>query len=197
MSRLRVEPRLKKFPIGRAEPKFGPNFCAQNRQFRTKNRAGTKNRLKSHFACPKQENQNEHEYGPKNFVQTHPKIKSELGPVLPSLFSVQFNSVQFSSIQFSSVRFSSVQFNSCQYFYSHISLFSSVQFSSVQISSVQFSSVQFSSAVLCRREHALNELYFKLYPYINDVIVHSLKQMNALLGPVFFGIKQLNRTELN
>ena len=57
--------------------------------------------------------------------------KKYLGPVLPSLFSVQFSSFQFSSIQFSSDQFSSVQF-------------SSVQFSSVQFSSVQFSSVQFS-----------------------------------------------------
>ena len=78
-----------------------------------------------------------------------------LGPVLPSLFSVQFSSVQFSSVQFSlvqissvqfrPVQFSSIQFSSWQYFYSHISLFISVQFSSVQFSSDQFSSVQFSS----------------------------------------------------
>ena len=36
-------------------------------------------------------------------------VHLHLGPVLPNLFSVQFNSIQFSSIQFSLVQFSSVQ----------------------------------------------------------------------------------------
>ena len=82
------------------------------------------------------------------------------GPVLSSLFSVQFSSIQFSSIQFNSVQSRSVQFSSDQIssvqtssvqlltilLLSHITIyFSSVQFSSVQIRSVQFSSIQFSS----------------------------------------------------
>ena len=73
-----------------------------------------------------------------------------LGPVLPSLFSVQFSSIQFSSIQFISVQFSSDQFSSAldntftlTYHYSF--QFNSVQFSSIQFSSIQFSSVQFNS----------------------------------------------------
>ena len=80
------------------------------------------------------------------------------GPVLPSLFLIQFSSVQFSSVQFNSVQFNSVQFRSVQLssaldniLLSHFTIhFSSVQFSSDQFrldqfSSVQFSSVQFSS----------------------------------------------------
>ena len=88
-----------------------------------------------------------------------------LGPVLPSLFSVQFSSVQFYSIQFRPVRFRPVQFSSTldntftltyHYSFQFSSIqFSSDQFSSVQFNSIQIRSVQFSSAVLCRREQAL------------------------------------------
>ena len=77
------------------------------------------------------------------------------GPVLPSLFSVQFSSIQFSSVQFSSIQISSVQFRPVQFSsaldntftltYHYSFQFNSVQFRSVQFRSVQFNSIQFSS----------------------------------------------------
>ena len=82
-----------------------------------------------------------------------------LGPVLPSLFSVQFNLVQFNSIQFRSVQFRPVQFSSALDNTFTLTYHYSFQFSSVQSSSVHISSVQFNSAVLCRREHALTHWF--------------------------------------
>ena len=82
------------------------------------------------------------------------------GPVLPSLFSVQFSSIQFSSVQISSVQTSPVQFRSWQYFYSHISLFISVQFNSVQLSSDQFSSIQFSSIQFSSIQFSSVQLFY-------------------------------------
>ena len=63
--------------------------------------------------------------------------KISLGPVLPSLFSVQFSSIQFKSVQFSSDQFSSLQLLTILLL-SHITIhFSSVHFSSDEFSSVQ------------------------------------------------------------